>query len=292
LTLTDPYGRALSPWQPGAHLDIEVGGHRRKYSLCGDPADSNPYHVAVLLDTESRGGSLYVHETLKIGDRVGVQSPKNHFRLNPVHGHHLLIAGGIGITPIVTMADHLKALGLNYELHYIGRSQDNMAFVERIAAAHGKRAQLHLTEAGQRPDLQRLLDAQPAATEVYACGPQTLLEDLETRVPAERLHLVFFSNTGLRLDPNLEQPFEVELADSGIVVGVRADETLLQALHARGIDVASDRNEGLCGSCEVRVRGGVIDHRDKVLTSAERAANDRIMACCSRSHGKKLVLAL
>lgn len=292
LDLEDPYGRMLSVWAPGAHIDIEAGGFSRKYSLCGSPDDLKRYRIAVLKDPDSRGGSAFIHESLRAGDTVNVRSPKNLFRLHEDAPSYVLIAGGIGITPILTMADRLQSIGKDYVIHYVGRREEDMAFLDSLKRDHGEQLTVHLTSSGQRPEPAALVGSAPASAHVYACGPVGLLEVLRASVPEERLHIEFFANAGLQFDPSNEESFDVELEDSGFTMNVRADQTLLQALQARGIDVPADCEEGLCGSCEVRVVDGDIDHRDKVLTATERNENRRMMACCSRIRGERLVLAL
>jgi cytochrome P450/ferredoxin-NADP reductase len=293
LTLEDLHGRPLPGWTPGAHIDVDVGHYVRKYSLCGESGDPARLQVAVLRDESGRGGSAFIHRTVQPGAVIRIRGPKNHFRLDEGAERYLLVAGGIGITPIITMADRLKQLGKDYAIHYAGRSFDSMAFLERLRRDHGDRLHLYGKTEGGRLDLGAVVAAAQEAAEIYACGPDRLLAALEqcVRDRPERLHIEHFSSAGAQLDPDEESPFEVELKDSQLSISVPADQTLLQALHATGIDVPCDCEEGLCGSCEVPVVAGDVDHRDKVLSAAERAAGGRMMACCSRARGK-LVLAL
>lgn len=295
VTLADPAGRDLPAWTPGSHLDVVLpGGEARKYSLCG-PATSGDWQIAVLREEAGRGGSRWVHDTVREGLELRVRGPKNHFRLDETAERYVLIAGGIGITPIIAMADRLKRLGKPFELHYAGRARASMAFVERLERDHGETLRLYPKDEGARLDLASLLAEPDAGTLLYACGPERLLAALEAGTahwPQGSLHVEHFTAEGALLDPQNEHAFEVELADSELVVEVAADRTLLQTLRAAGVDVPSDCEEGLCGSCQVEVIEGEIDHRDKVLTAAERAGQDRLMSCCSRAKGKKLVLAL
>lgn len=293
LTLEEPHGRPLPGWTPGAHIDVDVGHYVRKYSLCGESGDPTRLQVAILKDESGRGGSAFIHRTVTPGALIRIRGPKNHFRLDEGAERYLLVAGGIGITPIVTMADRLKRLGKDYAVHYAGRSLDGMAFLDRLRRDHGDRLHLHAKAEGGRLDLEAVIAAAPEDARIYACGPDRLLAALaqSVRERPERLHVEHFSSAGARLDPDEERPFEVELTDSGLSVSVPADRTLLQALQAVGVDVPSDCEEGLCGTCEVAVVAGEVDHRDKVLSAAERAAGGRMMACCSRARGK-LVLAL
>lgn len=295
VTLVDASGARLPAWTPGAHLDLVLpDGESRKYSLCG-PVDSGDWHIAVLREEAGRGGSRWVHEAVREGVELHVRGPKNHFRLDESSSRYRLIAGGIGITPIIAMADRLKALGKVYEIHYAGRGLASMAFVERLKRDHGEALSLYPKDQGRRIDLAYLLAKPADDTLLYACGPERLLEALEAATghwPAGSLHVEHFTAGGAQLDPSREHLFEVELADSELTVEVPADRTILQSLRAAGIDVPSDCEEGLCGSCQIEVLEGEIDHRDKVLTQAERDSQTSLISCCSRARGKRLVLAL
>ncbi|KGF70881.1 cytochrome P450 [Hoeflea sp. BAL378] len=292
--LEDPDGMELPAWTPGAHIDLILGEFSRKYSLCGDPADPG-YTIAVLREDQGRGGSRFVHEHLAPGMMLRMRGPKNYFRLEDEAERHLLVAGGIGITPIIAMADRLKALGRDYEVHYCGRTRAAMAFADRLIADHGANTVLHVSAEGSRASLASLLEGVSAGTRIHACGPQGLLEELEAlcrHLPDGTFKCEAFS-TGLEGGAHEDDAeFEVELEDSDLTLTVPAGRTLLETVRAAGIDVPSDCEEGLCGSCEVGVLEGAIDHRDKVLSSAERAEGKRMMACCSRAAGARLLLAL
>ncbi len=298
LRLVSPDGKPLPRWSPGSHIDVECGdtGLSRQYSLCGDPAETGVFEIAVLCEENGRGGSAWMHANATPGARLRIRGPRNHFRLDETAAKLILIAGGIGITPISAMARRARELGLDYELHYSGRSRACMALADELASLHGDRLHLHVKDEGTRADYAALLAEPRAGTQVYACGPQGLLDALAgccAAWPEDTLRVEHFHSTLGTLDPSKEQAFEVVLKDSGIVLNVPADQTLLTALRGANIDVQSDCEEGLCGSCEVRVLEGDIDHRDVVLTRAEREANNKMMACCSRScAGKKVVLEL
>jgi ferredoxin-NADP reductase len=298
LRLIAPDGRALPRWTPGSHIDVECGSpdRSRQYSLCGDPADANAFEIAVLREPDGRGGSAWIHANVRVGDRLKIRGPRNHFRLDESRGKLVLIAGGIGITPISAMARRAQALGLDYVLHYSGRRRSAMPFIDELAALHGERLHLHVSDEGGRNDLRALLATPNLGTQIYACGPVRMLQALDAccaHWPDDALRVEHFESTLGALDPTKEQAFEVELKDSGIVVQVPADQTLLHALRAANIDVQSDCEEGLCGSCEVRVLAGEVDHRDVVLIRAERDANQKMMTCCSRAcGGQRLVLEL
>lgn len=298
IRLAAPDGRALPRWSAGSHIDVECGnsGISRQYSLCGNPDDLGVFEIAVLREAQSRGGSAWIHGNLRVGDRVKVRGPRNHFRLDETCRKAIFIAGGIGVTPISAMARRAKALGIDYVIHYCGRSRTAMALLDELAALHGARLQAHVRDEGQRADFAQILGTPDGDTQIYACGPARMIDALQAccaHWPEDSLRVEHFSSTLGALDPDREQPFTVELKDSGLTLDVPATQTLLQALRCANIDVQSDCEEGLCGSCEVRVLAGDVDHRDVVLTRAERDANDRMMSCCSRAmRGGKIVLAL
>jgi cytochrome P450/ferredoxin-NADP reductase len=297
LRLVAPDGRPMPRWAPGSHIDVECGHPdvSRQYSLCGDPADAQALEIAVLRESDGRGGSSWVHANVKAGDKLKIRGPRNHFHLDESAKKVIFIAGGIGITPVSAMARRAKALGIDYELHYSGRSRASMALLDELAALHGARLVVYARDEGQRNNLAALLATPAADTQVYACGPVRMLDALASHCahwPEDALHVEHFESTLSTLDPSREHAFEVELKDSGIVVHVPADQTVLSALRAANIDVQSDCEEGLCGSCEVRVLAGKVDHRDVVLTRGEREADTRMMTCCSRACGSRLVLEL
>lgn len=295
LTLADAKGRALPAWSPGAHVELVVDGFDRKYSLCGRPG-RNAYELAILREEDGRGGSRHIHEAVCEGMECKLRGPHNLFRLDESAPHHLLVAGGIGITPLIAMADRLKALGKAYAIHYCGRSRSGMAFLDRLAADHGAVLTLHVTDEGSRADLAALVAGLPTGAHIMACGPDRMiaaLEGLTEALPDGTLHFEHFGTALGTLDPEKEQAFDVHLRDSDLTLTVGADTTLLDTLRAAGIDIASDCCEGLCGSCEVGVIDGAIDHRDQVLSKAERTDNTRMMACCSRAaDGGRITLAL
>lgn len=288
IMLEDPQGRPMPSWQPGAHIDLLIDDVSRSYSLCGDQSDARQLTVAVLRDDSGRGGSRLIHDRIMPGMLIKYRGPKNHFALDERHMHYVLVAGGIGITPIIAMADKLKALGKAYDIHYCGRSAASMAFLDRLERDHGSRLHVYAKEWSQRLDIGSLLGGSPATSQLYACGPERLLVALQQEMAdcPERLHIEFFSSSAARLDGSDERAFEVELSDSKLTLTVSPNQTLLQTLRSAGIDVPSDCEEGLCGSCEIPVSNGDIDHRDKVLTAIERAEGKKMMACCSRGRGK------
>lgn len=293
--LADPDGKALPAWSAGSHVDLIAGGFRRKYSLCGPADDRSTLQVVIQREEAGRGGSRHFCDQLHVGDPLQLAGPKNLFRLDEMARHYVLIAGGIGITPMLAMADRLKALGKSYQFHYAGRSRQQMALLERAQQDHGRQLRCHVKAEGQRMDLPALLAQVDSSTRVYACGPTRLIDALEAlgeQWPEGVLHFEHFSAEGSTLDPSQEHAFVAVLQDSNVEVTVAADQTLIQALQAHGFDVPCDCGEGLCGTCEVSIVEGDVDHRDKVLSKTERVANCRMMACCSRAAGDRIVLAL
>lgn len=300
LRLTSPVGATLPQWSPGAHLDIECGdtGISRQYSLCGRLDDRSAWEVAVLRDPASRGGSAWIHEFARAGASLRVRGPRNHFHLDDaLAGRLLFIAGGIGITPIMAMAQQARNNGLPYEIHFSCKAHTALPFYEELQREHGSRLHLYISEEGRRNDFSGLLATADDTTHIYACGPTRMLSALEQAVAARGLpdtvlHIEHFESVSATLDPSHEQAFDVELKNSGLTLTVPNDRTLLDVLRGSNIDVQSDCEEGLCGACEVAVLQGDVDHRDSVLNPAEQRENTRLMACCSRAKSGKLVLDL
>lgn len=288
-------GCELPAWEPGAHIDVLLGsGTTRQYSLSGDPGDRHRYRLGVLREAAGRGGSAYVHDALRPGDRLGIRGPRNHFRLEPA-ARYVFVAGGIGITPILSMVARAEADGADWTLLYGGRTRASMAFVEELEG-YGDRVTLHPQDTHGLLDLAGLLGVPREDTLVYCCGPGPLLDAVEDRCrdwPAGALHVERFAapaRTGR--DPAEEHAVEVVLAESGRSVLVPRDRSILDVLLEEGVDVLHDCRDGICGSCETKVIEGEVDHRDHVLTEAERAANACMMLCVSRACGKRLVLGL
>ncbi|MEU0513201.1 PDR/VanB family oxidoreductase [Amycolatopsis sp. NPDC006125] len=294
LTLRHPAGEPLPEWEPGAHLDLVLGeGLVRQYSLCGDPADRSVLQVAVLREPDGRGGSAWVHDRLSTGDTVRIRGPRNHFRLvdSP---RYLFVAGGIGITPIVPMIARAEASGADWRLVYGGRSRASMAFREELVARYGDRVEIRPQDETGLLDLDALLGSPRDDVAVYCCGPEPLLAAVEQRCaawPPGSLHVERFSPKA-GADAGERTTFEVELAASGRTVTVPPDKSILAAVEEAGVSVLSSCQEGTCGTCETPVLDGVPDHRDSLLTESERAANDTMMICVSRSCGPRLVLDL
>jgi len=292
--LVDPDGLELPAWEPGAHLDLRLpGGLSRQYSLSGDLADRSRYRLGVLREEAGRGGSAYVHEALRPGDLVDVGGPRNHFRLEPATAY-VFVAGGIGITPILPMLAEATAGGADWTLLYGGRTSASMAFTSELAS-YGERVTLWPQDTHGLLDLDGLLGRPRSGTLVYACGPEPLLAAVEARMagwPPGALHLERFSAPVVERDSGDEQAVELVLAESGRTLLVPPDRSVLDVLLEEGVDVLHDCQEGICGSCEVKVIEGEVDHRDHVLSEPERAANTCMMVCVSRACGKRLVLGV
>ncbi|GAB2888275.1 PDR/VanB family oxidoreductase [Streptomyces mayteni] len=276
----------LPRWEPGAHIDLVAPGTPvRQYSLCGDP-DAPRYRVAVLREHPSRGGSRHVHEALRPGHVVNLRGPRNHFALENAR-EFLFIAGGIGITPLLPMVRRAVAEGARWRLLYLGASRARMPFLDELAALGGDVAVVARDEE-RRADLSREVAARPDAL-VYACGPERMLRALRELIPdGGRLRCEYFSAPTTAYEPG--GAFVVRLARSGVELEVPPERTLLEVVRESGVDVLSDCEEGICGSCETRVLEGDVDHRDLVLTPQERARNDCLMVCVSRAAGPLLVL--
>ncbi|MGW0737863.1 PDR/VanB family oxidoreductase [Streptomyces sp. NPDC002851] len=297
LHLVPASGEPVAPWTPGAHIDLVLpSGRLRQYSLHGDPADRSAYRVAVLREPTGRGGSLEVHG-LRAGDHVAVRGPRNHFPLAET-GSYVFIAGGIGIVPFLPMIQEVERRGAQWRLVYVGRTRAAMAFAEELDTAYGpEKVALHARDVTDRPDLSVTLANAPAGTAVYVCGPSALMDAVQELMPSScpegTLHLERFEASEKSYDPADNTPFEVELAGSGEVVTVPADTSMLDTLResvAPGLSASCE--DGLCGSCELRVLRGVPEHRDDVLSPADRDRTDVMYPCVSRIRGDRVVVDL
>lgn len=296
LTLVDGDGADLPTWDPGAHIDLHLplAGDQdlvRQYSLCGDIADRTRYRVAVLRERDGgRGGSAFVHDELVEGAQVGVTGPRNSFALVSADSY-LFLAGGIGITPLLSMVAEAERRGARWTLHYGGRDRAAMAFLDELAA-YAER--VHVA-AGEDLDLDALLTGAPEGTHVYACGPPGMLGAVEDRaglLPRGTIHLEKFRADSQAHGAEDDAPVRVVCETSGVTVDVAAGVPILNALEAAGLDVPNSCREGTCGTCETAVLRGTPDHRDSVLSPDEQEAGDTMMVCVSRAVGDELVLDL
>ena len=284
----------LPRWQPGAHIDLVLpSGDERQYSLLppavldASPAEAPTWRIAVLREPSGRGGSLWLHDSLAVGDTIRVRGPRNHFEFAPFPGSPvLLLAAGVGITPIASMARAAAAAGIRYDLHYSGRSRSALALVDEIGAAT-----LHLSDAGTRLDLAALLGSLDPMATIYACGPTRFIEAVETLAGGHPLHVERFEAKALAA-PVFVGDFEVELALSGETLAVPPDRSILEVVEEAGVFILSSCREGTCGTCETPVLEGEVDHRDSILTPLEQEQNTVMYICVSRAACPRLVLEL
>jgi ferredoxin-NADP reductase len=294
LRLSASDGQPLPLWEPGAHLDVRLpSGLIRQYSLCGDPGERGHYEIAVRLEAAGRGGSAEVHGTALVGRELVVTAVRNHFPLATA-AEYLLIAGGIGITPLLTMARVLAERGAQWTLVYCGRGLETMAFRRELVAIGGDRVRFVDTGTGPRPDLEALIGALGPGAVVYCCGPNSLLDSVTKTCEAAgvRCETEHFGAATATPAAGTEEAVELELRRSGTSVVAGPETSLLQAIRDAGVDIESDCEEGYCGTCETRVLEGKPDHRDVVLSKAERASGRTFLPCVSRACGRRLVLDL
>ncbi|WP_095059464.1 PDR/VanB family oxidoreductase [Pseudomonas sp. Irchel s3f7] len=289
-------GTTLPAFTAGSHIDLFIPGvPTRSYSLLNDQSEANRYEIAVAKDPKSRGGSKLIHELLRAGDRLEVSGPKNLFPLNEASETSVLIAGGIGITPLWSMAQRLESLRAKWRLVYFARNRESAALLDRMnkVFSHGH-IELHLAYgvAETIAAIAQVFSQDVAATHYYCCGPSGMLESYKSAagdVPGDRVHYESF--VALH-DAATEGGFEVVLAKAGTVVNVQPGQTVLDALAQVGVEVMNSCREGICGACEVVVLEGTPDHRDSILSESEKASNKSMFVCCSGSKSQRLVLDL
>lgn len=290
-------GAPLPAFTPGAHIDLHLaGGIVRQYSLCNGPHDSSQYQIAVKRVMDSRGGSARLHDGVKVGDVLKVTGPRNHFPLDSSASEHLLLAGGIGVTPLLSMARHLKEAGKAFHLKYFARSPQTMAFRAELANHEwADQVEFHyaLEPERLRTYLHTLLAHPPQGAHVYVCGPRPFM-DLAIEIatvtyPKGHVHMEYFG-----ADPMAQAgpraSFRVRCARSERELEVGADESIVNVLSRNGVHVEIMCEQGVCGTCLTGVLAGRPDHRDSFLTDEEKAGNDRMMVCCSRSLDDVLTL--
>ena len=292
-----PWGDTVfAPFEAGSHIDLHLpNGLVRSYSLLNAPGDQGRYVVGILRDRASRGGSRYVHEQLRVGTQLQISQPRNNFALDTRASHSVLVAGGIGITPIYCMFRQLLALGRSAELIYCARSRAEAALVDEISGLGAKVLYHFNDEKGGLPDLASYLAGRPADTHFYCCGPTPMLDAFEQtceRLGYPHAHIERFTAAEVAASEDAQDSYSVELSKSGKTVSVEPGLNLLDVLLAAGCDIEYSCREGVCGSCETRVLEGDVDHRDGVLSKAERAANKSMMVCVSGCKSRRLVLDL
>ena len=291
-------GERLPAFTAGAHIDIHLTPDRvRSYSLTNDPAERHRYVIAVKHEVDGRGGSAHVHSRLKVGDTLSISAPRNNFIYDEGEHASVFVAGGIGITPILSMLRHATAIGRRWRLHYASRTRRDAAFlaeIEALTAASGSETNIVFDQeaGGAALDIAAIVARASANTHLYCCGPLPMLEAFRAATrsrPPQTVHLEYFSPVQ---EAATAGGFEVRLAKSGRTVAVAPGKTILDALLDAGFPVSYACGEGTCGTCETRVIEGVPDHRDVYLTDEEHAANQQIMICCSGAKTPLLVLDL
>lgn len=295
LELVAPDGGELPPFTAGAHIDVHLGPSMiRQYSLCGSPSSRRRYVVGVLLEEEGRGGSSEIHKTVREGRKLRVSYPRNHFPLFDGADKHILVAGGIGVTPLLAMARVLSDQNADFELHYCAKEPKKAAFREEICASDlSNYTTFHFSSdnAEQRFDPKRSLPAAAPTTHLYVCGPKGFMEWIMDSARSvgygpDSIHSEFFAS---EVDASGEA-FTVVCRKSGITVEVPADMSMAEALIESGVALDISCEQGICGTCLTDVLEGTPDHRDMIQTDAEKATNKQVTPCCSRSCTAVLVL--
>lgn len=298
LELANAQAKTLPPFSAGSHIEVHVGsGMIRQYSLCNDPKEQHRYVIGVLLDPASRGASAALHERVEEGDLIQISEPMNRFPLVPAQ-RSILFAGGIGITPILSMAEALSRLGTPFELHYCARSESHAAFREHIAnATFASNVHFHFDDGcwEQRLDAAAVLAWPDPGGEIFVCGPAGFISLITSVAVASgwdrtKVHSEFFSMQ--RMDISSDLPFDVKLASTGRVYRVPTGVSVTTALAAHGVCIPTSCENGVCGTCTTKILEGTPAHRDYYLTSREKAKNDRFTPCCSRAMCDSLLLDL
>jgi vanillate O-demethylase ferredoxin subunit len=298
--LEDASGGKLPPFTAGAHVLVDLpNGITRQYSICNDPAETHRYVIGVLREPKGRGGSAFMHDAVSVGDQLSISAPRNNFPLAENARGSVLIAGGIGITPILAMCRELHRRGAPFTLHYCTRSPEVTAFSEELAAAPFA-ARIRFHHDGGDPsrglDVRGLLADVRDGLHVYCCGPAGLMravQDATNHWPSGQVHFEFFTAVDVvELDRPEDTAFEVVLVSTGRTFVIPPGRSILEVLRDHGIIVESLCQEGICGTCITKVLEGVPDHRDSVLDETEKLQNKLIAVCCSRARTSRLVLDL
>jgi ferredoxin-NADP reductase len=291
--LSRPDDIKLPATQAGAHVDLHLpNGLVRQYSIFVPDLSPTRYALAIKREAISRGGSRYIFDELKVGALLRISEPVNRFRLNDGAAHSILIAGGIGITPIWAMAKELQADDRSWELHYACRSRPDMAFHDPLKRLANVRFYFGNDETSAALDLESIVSHAPKHAHLYCCGPARMLnsfEDVTSHWPSDQVHLERFA---AKEKASLEGGFVVELARSGGELIIPPNKSILTVLRDAGVDVPYSCEDGVCGACVTSVISGVPDHRDSVLSKAEREANKSMMICCSGCRDGRLILDL
>ncbi len=297
LELASVDGQPLPAFSAGSHIDVEVtpGGLTRQYSLLNDPSEQHRYMIGVLRDPASRGGSIAVHDSIKVGDTINISEPRNHFGLVQAK-RTVLLAGGIGVTPILCMARRLSKIDGNFEMHYCARSPERTAFREPISkSAFADKVHFHYDSGAddQKLKLESVIAKPDPDTHIYVCGPTGFIDYVLSTAKNlgwadSQVHREYFG--AAEQDTSGDVTFQVKIASTGQVFDIPADTPITRVLEENGVFVPVSCEEGVCGTCLTRVLEGTPDHRDLYLTDSEHAANDQFTPCCSRSKTPLLVL--
>lgn len=294
--LVNVNGKRLTAFSPGSHVAVEIPLkqkiQRNYYSLCSSPYEPYFYDLAVLLKKNSRGGSQYLHQ-ITLGTKLNIGLPKNSFCLNSLAKKYVLVAGGIGITPFLSMLATLSKIHIPYKLHYAAKAVEECAFYELLQQQYSDRVKFYLSQKGERISPKHILKEQPLGTHLYLCAPQSLMADCRSVAqalgyPNSSIHQEFFGG----VKASELKPFIAILAQSQTEIKVPQDKTLLEALEAAGISPNYSCRAGGCGACEVKVIEGEIKHLDSYYSPAEKAEQDRILTCVSRAKSNQLVIDL
>jgi ferredoxin-NADP reductase len=292
LDLVAADGSELPPFEPGAHIDLHFpDGSIRQYSLWGNPSDRSRYRVGIRA-VEGGHSSLFVHRKLRPGDVLTVSTPRNNFPLIDA-SRYVFVAGGIGITPLIPMMRTASEKGRAWTLYYCNHRKEEAPFLSEIEALGGQ-VSLHTSDSGTRLDVAQRLGPVQEDTVVYCCGPERLMSAVEEATAAWPKGSVRFEWFAPR-SRSTDEPsgaFELTCESSGITLTVPPEKSVLEVLNEAGIDVPCSCQQGICGTCEVRVISGEVDHRDSILSEAEREANQSMMTCISRARGPRLVLEI
>lgn len=297
ITLATPDGVALPVFEAGAHIDLHLpNGMIRQYSLLNPPGETDTYQLGILKEKSSRGGSAWIHQTLGKMDRLHVSTPRNLFPIVKTARRHILFAGGIGITPILSIARHLSALGADFAAYYSVRDRHEAAFYKDLAPLGNRIRLLADGRDAAQTVLLEALSGPSDDTHLYVCGPSGYIQAIWNLArlqewPDSHFHTEAFCASPLPSDTT-DHAFTIHLGRSGVTIPVGEGQTVIRALQEHGFDIPFSCEQGICGTCLTKVISGVPDHRDQYLTDEERDANDQFMPCCSRSKSPELVLDL
>jgi dimethylamine monooxygenase subunit B len=294
-TLSSLDGSLLPAFAGGSHIVVSMQDngkvHRNPYSLMGSSKDLRHYHIGVRRQEQSRGGSVFMHDRVKVGDQLAISHPVNLFALASHARKHILIAGGIGITPFMSQMQDLRQISAHYELHYAVRSAEHAAFAEQLKQEHPGKIHLYLDSLGNKLNISGLLSDQPLGSHVYVCGPAGMVDAV--RHTAQELgwahsHVHYEEFTA----PATGKPYTAVLARSGIEIEVDGSTSLLDAVEEAGIDAPYMCRGGVCGACETCVIEGEVEHHDHYLSAEDKAANKKMMICVSRAKSPRIIVNL